>query len=278
MQIIALLLFLGVILAVIYLFFKSIYDIIVAFIDYFFGDKLHMRVLNKPLQTVYHEPIAKYFHYYKKLSPINKNLFERKVQKFIDSRQFIQGQDLDDIHPDMIALISATAIQVTFGFPRVYLEHFKRVHIYYDAFHSPNTGRYHYGEVNGKGAIVLSWKNFVLGLSNETNGRNLGLHEMAHALKIENSIRNSEYGFFDQSAYGRFHSEARWEMHRVHDGATHFFRDYAATNDHEFFAVAMENFFERPSEFREYNPKLYGLMSKLLRQNPMKIGYQLHEV
>ena len=89
----------------------------------------------------------------------------------------------------MIALLSATAIQVTFGFPRVYLSHFDKIYMFNDAYQSAS-GNYHYDEVNHQGSIILSWNNFVSGLSKVDDGLNLGLHEMAHALKIENSIQN----------------------------------------------------------------------------------------
>ncbi|MFT7036969.1 MAG: Mlc titration factor MtfA (ptsG expression regulator) [Cyclobacteriaceae bacterium] len=94
---------------------------------------------------------------------------------------------------------------------------------------------------------------------------------MAHALKVENAIQNKDYGFLIQKAHGRFHAEGRWEMHRIRNGEASFFRDYAATDDHEFFAVAMENFFERPAAFRAHNPKLYAIITRMLNQDPLKI-------
>jgi Mlc titration factor MtfA (ptsG expression regulator) len=40
----------------------------------------------------------------------------------------------------------------------------------------------------------------------------------------------------------------------------------------EFFSVAIECFFERSSEFKEYNLKLYLLLTKILKVDP----YQLY--
>lgn len=256
----------------IYVFFKGIYDLIFEIVDFFYGDVIHLYFLRKPLEPQYKSVIAQNFSYYNQLKPDKKDLFERKVQRFIDSKMFKTGHDLDELHTDMIALVSATAIQVTFGFPRVYLKHFKIIYMFYDAYHSEHTGHYHYGEVNHKGSIVLSWKNFVFGLHDETDGRNLGVHEMAHALKIENSIRNKEYGFLNHSALMNFIGEGRWEMHRMRKGQSNFFREYATLNDHEFFAVAMECFFEQPKEFKSHNAKLYSYMCKILNQDPLKLS------
>jgi MtfA peptidase len=47
-----------------------------------------------------------------------------------------------------------------------------------------------------------------------------------------------------------------------------FFRDYASMDDHEFFAVAVENFFERPHEFEKNHPELFQVLGALLNQEP----------
>ena len=100
------------------------YEMFAEIVDFFYGDIIHLYFLKKPLEPIYKDCITKNFPYYRQLKPNKKNLFERKVQRFIDSKEFKTGYDLDELHPDMIALVSATAIQVTFGFPRIYLNHF----------------------------------------------------------------------------------------------------------------------------------------------------------
>jgi len=40
--------------------------------------------------------------------------------------------------------------------------------------------------------------------------------------------------------------------------------DSASSNDHEFFAVAIENFFERPLEFHDFHPQMYVSLARLL--------------
>jgi Mlc titration factor MtfA (ptsG expression regulator) len=43
---------------------------------------------------------------------------------------------------------------------------------------------------------------------------------------------------------------------------------YAATNEAEFFAVATEVFFEKPSELRVAYPELYAQLQGLYRRDP----------
>jgi MtfA peptidase len=155
--------------------------------------------------------------------------------------------------------------------PGIYFEHFYRILVYPDDYYSTITHRYHKGEVNTKGLIVLSWRNLLKGYQDDSDGRNLGLHEMAHALKIVDAIKTEEYNFMDQEIYHQFLGHSRMEMQRIINGEESFFRDYAAANDYEFFAVAVENFFERPQEFKNHHSRLFDLLSQLLNQNTLRL-------
>jgi len=141
------------------------------------------------IQERYKLPLQKYFKYYNALNPTDKKLFENRVQKFINLKQFIP-RGMEKVTDEMKALIAGSAIQLMSGFPKIYFAHFRRILVYPDNYYSDISMQYHKGEVNMGGLIVLSWKNFVDGYIDQTDGRNLGLHEMAHALRLENAIRN----------------------------------------------------------------------------------------
>jgi Mlc titration factor MtfA (ptsG expression regulator) len=126
------------------------------------------------------------------------------------------------------------------------------------------------GEVNQRGIIVLSWDYFLKGISQPYDGRNVGLHEMSHALKLENAIKNSEYGFLSSLLLGKLHHQAIREMKKIRQGQNTFIRKYAATNQEEFFAVCVEYFFEQPRMFQLQIPELYKVFTQLLRQDPAK--------
>ena len=46
-------------------------------------------------------------------------------------------------------------------------------------------------------------------------------------------------------------------------------RRYAATNEAEFFAVAVEAFFERPHRLNKRDPELYKMLAEYFRQDPL---------
>ena len=49
------------------------------------------------------------------------------------------------------------------------------------------------------------------------------------------------------------------------DGDENILRDYATTNEAEFFAVATEVFFEKPKQMRRELPELYGLLQRFYK-------------
>lgn len=213
--------------------------------------------------------LQKYFVYYNNLPEALKPQFERRVCTFMYSKRFIP-RNVDGVPLEGRVLIAASAVQLTMGLPNVYLQHFDKILVYPNDYYSAIKRRYHRGEVNPRfGIIVLSWQSFVDGYIYPTDSINLGLHEMAHALLLENIIRQEDYKFFDPELLGTFDAYAREICRENKQSPTPFFRVYACTNEHEFFAVAVENFFERPQQFKEVEPELYDVLSKLLNQDPL---------
>lgn len=212
--------------------------------------------------------LEKYFDFYKKLPEKSKRIFEYRVKTFRSLTEFVPRQ-MSAVTEEMEILISASAVQITFGFDDVFLDHFERIIVYPDQFFSTSAQRYHKGEVNPNArAIVLSWKHFVEGYA-ANEGINLGLHEMAHAIQLENIILNKEYGFMDDKNILIWQALAEEEIKKILSPEESFFRSYGGVSQAEFFAVAVENFFERPREFLEYNEALYRSLCRLLKQDPV---------
>ncbi|MGK7389353.1 MAG: zinc-dependent peptidase [Candidatus Cyclobacteriaceae bacterium M2_1C_046] len=225
-----------------------------------------------PLHPAYRHILKKNFKYYNLLSPGDQKIFERKLRSFIASKQFIPRQ-FPKITDEMKVLVSASAVQLTFGLPQVYLRHFRKIVIYLDTYYSQINKRYHKGEVNpAYGIIVLSWKNFVEGYADASDSLNVGIHEMAHALHLENVIINGEHSFLDRDLLKLWEELVNAEIEEYgRTGRTEFFREYAFTDEHEFFAVAVENFFEKPRLFKEQKPDLYFTLAALLNQDPLEL-------
>jgi Mlc titration factor MtfA (ptsG expression regulator) len=171
----------------------------------------------------------------------------------------------------MKAIISCAAAQLLLFLPKKGLSFYKRIIVYPDYYNSMITHRKHKGEVNpGLRTIVFSWRGIVEGLDNQNDGINLLLHEFAHALWLEHKLVNS-YTILDEDVIIRFERYAKNEMANLAADEQHFFRKYAFKNIEEFFAVAVENFFERPALFKQAQPELYIILAQLFKQDPIKL-------
>ncbi len=121
-------------------------------------------------------------------------------------------------------------------------------------------GREVLGLAHRGGPVVLAWDAVLQGARNAGDGNNVVIHEMAH--KID---------FLDGEADGTPPLDTAGERREwaricsaaylaVKSGEEHFLRDYAGTNEAEFFAVASEAFFEKPKRLRDEIPELYELL------------------
>ena len=207
--------------------------------------------------------------YYNKLTPEQRKQFEWRAYYFIEStniefRKF-RYSPLANFN-SIRYLIASVATQMTLFLPEDCFDAFKRIIIYPDTYYSPATKQYHKGETNpGLGIIVLSWNSFQHGFEDPNDGVNLLVHELAHALWLENKL--FEYEIFDPIALTAYNEIVSKAMITISEN--HFLRKYAFKNEEEFFAVAVENFFERSIQFKSELPELYEAMTLLLGQDPI---------
>lgn len=201
---------------------------------------------------------------YNQLDNIHQKSFENRIAKFLRFHNFVWVDNPAQDQKELEVLIAGTAIQITYGYPDVYLRHFKDIIIYKEEYQSSFTGQVNEGEVNTMGAILLSKKNIEIGFADPADGRNLVLHELAHALLLDNIFGTSTPDFLNSEHIYRFQQLALDEIDKMDSGNESFFREYGATNFQEFFAVAVECFYEQSGEFMNYHPELYEALRKLL--------------
>lgn len=211
--------------------------------------------------------MAKYAIHYQRLDAARKRHFEHIVSTFIQDKDW-RGVGME-VQEEMKVMIGACAAQLLRGFPNVVLRHFDRILVHPGSYRSRRTGRRHLGEVRPKaGVIVLSWEDFLHGYAHSRDAHNVGLHEFAHALWFENRIINGEDDFLHPELLARCMEHANGEIARIRSGKSRLFRQYAGTNQAEFFAVAVEYYFEQPQAFRSELPELYTVLCGMLHQDP----------
>ncbi len=219
-------------------------------------------------RSLFNEELARFSHFHKRLQPSEQLLFEDKSWSVYFSKQFIAKGELPEVSFRMRMIISSYVAQLTFGYDDVILDQFNKFEVYPSPFISEKLGTLVRGEASSFGIIRLSWLDIAEGHNNASNGVNLALHEFAHALLIDNVREDGDFQFIEADTYLAFLQLAEEEMIRMKNSQSHFFRNYAATNIHEFFAVSVENFFERPVDMERELPTLFFSLTKLLKINP----------
>lgn len=211
--------------------------------------------------------LNKRFPYFTKLSTSEKHRFLQRHKKFM-SQKIFRIYDKSGFK-EMPILISATAIQLSFGLEEYLLAHYKNINIFPQEFLGVEPHiRFLEGNVSGN-TINISWKHYLQGYENIANGQNVGLHEMAHAYYCQNMVceDDKDHGFV--SSYGNFDkiSDVVFKTELV--SPEKLYSDYGLKNLQEFWAESIEIFFERPTAMMEEYPELYTTMTLLLNQHPV---------
>ncbi|HZJ74900.1 MAG TPA: zinc-dependent peptidase [Perlabentimonas sp.] len=212
--------------------------------------------------------------YYNKL---NKKLQQRFLQRAFSLTQSLKivGRGTRVNH-SVKYMVVAALVQVTFGLNSYFLKSFRTIFVYPSSYRHPHTGNMHDGEVHPDGLICLSIPQLVKGFNNPTDVLNLGLHEMAHAFM--HSILSKKNSNTLVGALNEVLAISEVEVGKIKEGQPHIFRSYAGESVSEFFAVAIEHFFENSQGLQSSLPLLYTKLTVLLNQDPARNVFYLRKV
>ena len=220
-------------------------------------------------EALYQNWLMRYNPYYASLTPSLQKRFLFRSVAFMQSKLFIyHDQPAEEQIP---LLISAAAVQVTFGLRNYLMDYFSEIHVMGNQYTiNNNDADVYYGHVSHTG-IHVAWNYFVKGFSNYSDGTNVGLHEMAHAISYDVFLGQADR--FDRAMKQKlqdFTQENRPAFRSLKKGMSHTLNDYAGTNFDEFWAVCIETFFENPDSFRATDPDLYFSICDTLNQDPLR--------
>lgn len=119
------------------------------------------------------------------------------------------------------------------------------------------------GAAHRGGPVVLAWDAVLHGSRNARDGRNLVIHEMAHKIDFLDGQADGTPPLAGRAELERWVKACAQAFQEVRDGADPVLREYAGTNEAEFFAVASEVFFERPKQLAREHPELYRVLAEL---------------
>jgi Mlc titration factor MtfA (ptsG expression regulator) len=128
------------------------------------------------------------------------------------------------------------------------------------------------GESWSRGLVVLSWDAVASGSANLNDGHDVVLHEFAHQLDAEDGAMDGTPELDDLERYSVWSKVAGAEYAALVDDLERHRKTtidpYGATNAPEFFAVVVEQFFEKPIALERRHPDLYAELSRFFHFDP----------
>jgi MtfA peptidase len=214
--------------------------------------------------------LTKHSAHYRRLPPELRDRFETDVRILVAETR-ITGVEAKVTEP-LRLLVAASAATLSVGWPRFEWSALREVLLYPRPFDRDyRFGRHYAGMAHPSGTVILSIPALRASFATPDDGYHSGYHEFAHLLDLEVGPRGMEFDGLpvglDGAVAGRWEALRAREMDRLRRGASAL-DAYAATDPVEFFAVAVETFFERPVALRTGHPELYGVLAAYFRQDP----------
>ena len=238
----------------------------------------NVRKWNTHLKTefpdAWREILQEKVKFYRNLSPEGKQQFEREVNVFL-AEKTISGVDTEIDDSDKL-LVASSAIIPVFAFPNWNYDDLTEVLLYPNSFNheyeTEGNGRNVLGMVgNGvlNGKMILSKKDLHYGFEYPQSKSNVGIHEFAHLIDDSDGTIDGIPEALIEHSYSKPWIEAmEREIKKINKNKSDI-NPYGGTGEEEFFPVITEYFFQRPRLFKRKHPKLYKMMNKVFRQDPV---------
>jgi Mlc titration factor MtfA (ptsG expression regulator) len=214
----------------------------------------------------YENILSAHSSFFKSLDAAAKEKFINRISRFIAEKIFFIHSS--ETFKEMPVLVAASAIQLSFGLDKYLFPHFKYFHIYREEFlRTQPVLCFLEGNVSGH-SIRLSWKHLLQGIENNSDGNNVGLHEMAHALYYQTFVTGRNIDIHFRDFFDKFNDDGNkvYQIEQALDIG--LYSRYAMKNFQEFWAESVEIFFEKPILLAEKYPDLFESMKKILNQHP----------
>ena len=221
--------------------------------------------------------LLRFFPYYLHLDPVLKTRFEARVALFRLQKVF-QMRGADTLPGDIQLLVSASAVQVTFGLEqgKELLPKLGSIILFPKTFITPDLNQQlHAIEFNEDkdyfNCLLLAVNTFVSGLKNPKKYYNIGLYGMAKALK-------QEKGWLDKHIPHPNHKELLAHIHVMRHFPIGYVFNYTGLYDFEILEMCIEHFFNFPDQFRQELPTVYDFLMRHLLQDPCNRKHPIVQV
>jgi len=225
----------------------------------FFRRRKRKKYMERPVPNSWLSILEKNTPFYLTLDKDEKNLFLNYLKVFFWEKTFIGAAGLE-ISEEIKVVISAVAVRLILFLDLDYYNQLSEIIVYPYHYKHPGEETIILGEAQSSGRVVLSWDAVQGGLKNPHDGHDTATHEFAHVLDVADGSFNGAPILKSGAHYKPWALVMNKHYELLNKGKRtqrKVLRQYGATNEAEFFAVATEAFFEKPKQMKKKTPDLY---------------------
>jgi Mlc titration factor MtfA (ptsG expression regulator) len=247
----------------------------------FFRRRRRTRIRRQPFPPAWLAIIERNVPMYARLPANDQAELLRKVLVFCAEKNFEGAGGLEMTDEVRVTIAAQACILLLRLEDDDYYPQLKSIVVYPSAYRVPRAQQdggvthegeaVHLGESWQHGAVVLSWNSARRGAADPRDGQNVILHEFAHQLDQEDGAADGtpeleQWAYY--APWARVLSEHYLVLRKAKNrGGKTVLDKYGATNEAEFFAVATEAFFEKPTLLQARHPELYEELARYFGQD-----------
>jgi Mlc titration factor MtfA (ptsG expression regulator) len=267
---------------------------------HWFRDRRRAEAQKRPFPSEWETILRANVAHYCMLNDGERDELRSMIQVFLEEKHWegCGGLELTD---EIRVTISAQACLLQLGLPHDYYPDVESILVYPSTVVLPEHRPGVFERVEGPlepsvpilgqalnwDTVILVWDAALHGSRHPEQGHNLVYHEFAHKLDMLDGAADGTPPIADRAQFAEWVAVCSREFLRLRRmaeaGHETFLDAYAAKNEAEFFAVATEEFFDRPLDLRKHAPDLYRVLSAYYHQDPSRrvnrhpVGFFLFE-
>ena len=227
------------------------------------------RLARMDVPAVWRDWLDEHVLLYRRLDEAGRARFERDVCFVLGEYSFegVRGVTVTD---DLRLSVAAGVACLLHGRPAWELPGSRSVLFYPERFDDTYYGGVsaHFdGMAHQQGPIILTAPSVRGGWARADDGDNVVLHELAHLFDFDNEGADGVPSLVAPGSAPDWQALVRDEMRRVEQGRS-VLRPYAAEAPSEFFAVAVEHFFEQPDRLARHHEDLFRALVAFFQLDP----------
>lgn len=228
-----------------------------------------LRTAQAPMPDDWRKWLGRHIPLYHQLDDAVREDFERDV-RFAMAEYTFEGVRGVEVTDELRLSVAAGIAVLLHGRPGWELPGSRSVLFYpgrfNDAYYDSPDAAFD-GMAHQQGPLLLSAASVRGAWADAADADNVVLHELAHLFDFDNAGADGVPSLVASGSEASWQTLVRTEMRRVRTGQS-ILRPYAAEAPSEFFAVAVETFFEQPARMARHHEDLFAALVAFFQFDP----------